>query len=733
MLAAALAPLLGAAFTVAACYATGVLVIQRLGVSLRRAEKFPLAFVLGAACLHLAMFGVLALKIAYKPVLFVLLAGLIVAAALSRQARPDPWPSVPWTLKIGFGLIFAVFTAVYFVLAWAPETSPDGSRYHLELVARYLREHGFVRITTNMYAGLGQGVEMLFVPAFAFGRNSAAALVHLAFAIALALAMFAYGRRIGKPWVGAAGALLTYLSPIVGKTAPIAYVDAGVAAIAFAVFYWLEIWDEERNARLLIPIGLLAGYGYAAKYTAFVMVLYALGFVAWRSKKLRPLLVVGSCAAVMIAPWAIKDWIYLHNPVAPFGNQIFRNPNFPVLTEQRWTETLRRYTVANKWTLPIEVTVRGGRTQGIVGPAFLAVPLVLLALRYRAGRRLLWPGLLLLATYLGNVGTRFLIPCLPFLSLGIAMALGNVRWLLALLVVFHTLASWPQMVPRYANRYAWRIDSFPLQAALRRIPEDVYLRASLGTYPMARMVEDHVPPGERVLSLNGFSQVYTSRDVLVSFQASFNAMLADSLYTGWMEELQPSRTFVFRFPERSMRRVRLLQTARAKSLPEWSVHELRFLDGGVELPRTPVWRLRAFPNPWEVQLAFDNSPVTRWKSAEAPAPGMYLDADFGRMEAVDEVRVESSHENQGPIRLQVETMDPQGRWVKVADSPDERPLHVRAVMRRSATYEMQARGVHYLMIQDDDLGAGDFRREAESWGLTVVATVPGATLYQVAP
>ena len=32
-----------------------------------------------------------------------------------------------------------------------------------------------------------------------------------------------------------------------------------VAAVAFAVFYWLEIWDESRADLLLIPVGLLTG------------------------------------------------------------------------------------------------------------------------------------------------------------------------------------------------------------------------------------------------------------------------------------------------------------------------------------------------------------------------------------------------------------------------------------------------------------------------------------------
>ena len=168
----ALAALFGAGLTVAACYGTGALVIARLGVRLKRGERFPLAFLLGAACVHFLVFCVMTLRIAYKPVWLVLLGGLIVLSAWNwAQAKiPDtdkPPERIPTDLRIVFAVIFAAFTALYFVNAWAPETSPDGSGYHLDIVNRYFRAHGFVRIPTNMYSSLSQGMEMLYHPAFA--------------------------------------------------------------------------------------------------------------------------------------------------------------------------------------------------------------------------------------------------------------------------------------------------------------------------------------------------------------------------------------------------------------------------------------------------------------------------------------------------------------------------------------------------------------------------------------
>src|SRR5262249_8025659 len=113
----ALAALLGAVFTVAACYACGELALARLGMALRREEKCPLAFLLGASFLHLAVLAILALKIAYPTVLVGLLAAPVAAALLTgtwrecaETARAKPWPL---SLTVLFWAVFVPFTALY--------------------------------------------------------------------------------------------------------------------------------------------------------------------------------------------------------------------------------------------------------------------------------------------------------------------------------------------------------------------------------------------------------------------------------------------------------------------------------------------------------------------------------------------------------------------------------------------------------------------------------------------
>ena len=744
------AAIFGAGFTVAACYAAGAVLIHfllaKLRAVLRQDEHIPLAFVLGAACLHLAIFAILALHIAYWPVLVALLAAVIAAAIYTGAWRgvdtehAHAVPPLSTALQTVFGSCMAAFGLVYFVNAWAPELSSDGAGYHLALVARELRVHGFEPVTNNLYAMLGAGVEMLFVPAFAIGRHSAAALVHFAFAVALAMSILAYGRRIGKPWAGAAGALLTFASPIAGVTASSAYIDVATAAIVFGVFYWIEIWDEHRNEqhglRLLIPVGLLAGYAYAAKYTVFPIAIYALGFVAWRTQRLRPIgkrltpvLTVAGSALLMAGPWIARNWIWYQNPLAPFANWVFRNPYIHVLFEQEYAESLRSYGMPSLRPLALEATVHGQYVGGIIGPVFLLLPLSLAALRYRAGRRLLLAGGLLFSTYFANIGARFLIPCLPFFSLALGLALDEAAPLLAALMLFHAAASWPPVLNWYVNPACWRLVRFPYQAALRITPQDQFLRENSAGYPVARMIEEKVPPGEAVLAMDGIPNSYTAREILVNFQSASNESLSDTVNMGWNQASQPGVVRVFQFPEKQVRRLRVFQTAQARFPQEWNVYELRFYYRGQELARRPEWRLRAWPNPWEVQLAFDNSLATRWRSGEVAAPGMYLDADFGRDESVDEVRLTTSYDFE-PFRMQVESMNPAGRWDKIGENPRMVYQAIPPSIRRMATYEMHARGIHYLLVFDRNYGAADFADDPEAWGLTLIGRSGEAKLYR---
>ncbi len=213
----ALSVLFGAGFTVLCAWALGRMALKRARMELAQGERQVLAFVCGAPLLSLLMTGLCAAGAVYDAVL--LAAGVLILAAAWKdgafrreegerlEALPRPWQ---WL----FGAVFSVYAGVALLAAMAPEISPDGSGYHLGLVARYYREHGFVPVDTNMYAGLSQGLEMLFLWAFAFGRHSAAAVVHCAFYLAVPLLMLRFGQRAGAPQAGAAAGLFFLCAPV---------------------------------------------------------------------------------------------------------------------------------------------------------------------------------------------------------------------------------------------------------------------------------------------------------------------------------------------------------------------------------------------------------------------------------------------------------------------------------------------------------------------------------------
>ena len=360
--------------------------------------------------------------------------------------------------------------------------------------------------------------------------------------------------------------------------------------------------------------------------------------------------------------------------------------------------------------------------------------MALLALRYRAGRRLLAAGAVMGAMYFTNIGTRFLIPCLPFFSLAMALALSNATPLLAGLMVFQAYTCWPSQVARSAAKYAWRLDNKILvRQALRRVPEDRYLRDRPDqSYAAAKLVDAVVPKGERVLALGEVPQAYTQHDILISYQSAFNEVLTDMVNMGWAEAYQPRVVDNLTFQERSAHRMRVVQTADPGDPDlQWSVHELRFFDHGVELARRPEWRLRAWPNPWDVQMAFDNSPATRWRSWETARPGMYLDVDFGRAELVDEVRIERDDEHK--TRVEVQAWNDAGTWGRVADHAESSAMEPPASLRRAATLELLARGIRYMLVDDGNYAARDIRDDPEFWGLTQVAAGAGIRIYRVEP
>lgn len=728
--------LIAALLTVASSFAAGWILLCWIRVKLYIEELVLFSFVVGSACLSLIVFVLCAIGQARKGV-FTVIGILCMAIALRTKPNDGCRERLPWLpslWRLVYLAIFIPFAIYYFVNALAPEYSPDGSSYHLGLVARYLRQGGFGRITDTLFANLSQGMEMLFLFAFGIGRHSAAALVHFAFLLALPWGMLSYGRRFQMPAAGVFGGLLVFASPIFAIDGTSAYNDVAAACVIFTCFYLLQIWRRERQPALLIPIGLLAGFAFGIKYTAVLAIPYAASIVLWTLRRsgteaLRAAATVLLFAALMSAPWMLKNWVIVSNPVSPFLNRFFPNPYTSIALENdlfRANRFPEGFGLARRFW---DVTVRGGTSVGSLGPLFLLTPVALLAILFPAARQLAIAALVFGITALGNYQTRFLIPAAPFLALAMGAVLSRVKAALPILTIVNAVVCWPALVATYSHPDNWRLRDFPFRAALRLEPEEAFLTARLPDYDLARLIDRLVPTSGKVFTFGGIPEAYTSREIVVSAQSAPNLKLRELLWIPLMPDLQPAWRLAFRFPAQHLRRIRIIQM---KSGPtdNWSVAELRIFHGSVELQPRTDWRLEAHPNPWDVGLAFDREPITRWSSQQILYRGMYIDVDLNRPEQINSVALECSHDQWG-IDLELRGEDASGKWKMLSGKPVASDQPVQINLRRAATRMLKARGVTHLLVNNEDYTAADLRTHASDWAIHFLAQSTSSRLYQI--
>jgi hypothetical protein len=518
--------LFGAAFTAAGCWAAGALLLRRLRLPFDPLERLLFSFLCGAPCLSTLVFLLCLAHFAYPLVFLCAGASLLVWAVLdsTHPAPAKPLPSIPKPWKYLLILALSCYLIVYFFNVLAPEVSPDGAGYHLGNAARNLRHHGFVWEYRSMYSAFPQGMEMLFLVAFAFGQHSSAALVHFIFFAALPVLILCYGRRFGLTRAAAFAAVLLVASPLFGVVGTSAYNDVALVTCIFAVFYCLEVWHELKLYKILILVGILAGYCFALKYTGGLAIPFAL---LWCSRagdkrqRLRQWLAVLAPAAVVALPWLLRNWFWLANPFSPFFNRWFPNPYSSVSSEKDYLASLAHFeSLRHWWEFPLEVTVYGSKIPGFLGPVFLLAPFAFLSLRHSRGRRLLAAAAVFSVPMAFNADTRFLMPAMPFVALALGSAVANSPGVLPALAFFQTVTCWLAVMPLYTASWSWRIREIPVRAAFRMEPESAFIGRHFSDYRLQPTVESLVPQSQIIFSFRTRAEAYFARTILVGYESA---------------------------------------------------------------------------------------------------------------------------------------------------------------------------------------------------------------------
>ncbi|MBI5283069.1 MAG: hypothetical protein HY858_15390 [Candidatus Solibacter usitatus] len=253
----------------------------------------------------------------------------------------------------------------------------------------------------------------------------------------------------------------------------------------------------------------------------------------------------------------------------------------------------------------------------------------------------------------------------PFAALLAGWAVQRLALWAAVLAAFQLVTAWPPVTELLAP--AWT----------RRLAEERKLAAQLGAY-----LDESVPAAAFVLTDMPLLRSRTTRNFTDSKELLRMARVAIE------PVLQPSRE----------RRIPLMDTPRRRFAIErggW-VSEVRFFHNGVELSRSPGWRVRTLEGEMRASLALDNSMVTGCDCA--------LEVDFGAPVQFDEVWIGGTG----------------GEFIGVPRG-----------LRRAAIAALKQRGVTHILAGESGALADELNRNARYWGVTEVGARHGAHLFQL--
>jgi hypothetical protein len=331
------------------------------------------------------------------------------------QTWPQPW-ATPWTRVLTATL--ALTAAFTFISVLAPPSSIDALVYHLRVPHEYLRSRRMVPLRDDVRTFQPLNVEMLFAFGMALRDDVVAASLHWVLAIGAALSAGAWARRLRakSPLVAMA---IFVCSPLFVWESTSSFIDLGLSLFTSLGLLWATTEAE------CSPVGILlaatfAGFAAGSKFTgcgAAVLVGGA-AFLHARQER-RPglvrLLTVGAGAALIAAPWYLRNLLWTGNPFFPLANRLFgRGAAQPLSTfvYGYGKDPLHFF------SSPFDLIWRGDPFDAgwSMGPAYLAlVPLALLSgRRERAYRTLVVVlGAFWLFWFYSSQQMRLLLPILP--------------------------------------------------------------------------------------------------------------------------------------------------------------------------------------------------------------------------------------------------------------------------------------------------------------------------------
>jgi hypothetical protein len=458
-------------------------------------ERLVIGVGLGLAGLTFVIFGLGVIGGLYSEILWTLVVILLAAGAF-RLAMLKPWLAISkireaggvrillpssrskMAFWLGFWLVFAVTCWIYTVQNLTPDFGYDAAWYHLTMARRFMEHHRLINVVGE-YAiwpgGYPANQELLYTLAYGLlGQSSSLPQAfHWLNGLLVAATLYLFVRCILKmpSYVGATAALIFYATPLTATTGATSNNDLTLNFYFLLTCYCLFRYFDYRFAFVsantkatstwLVIAGIFAGYMGGIKYFGmFLAALLGLTLfvflfsVAWRRERkvsvsilrepLTGVLLFGAIALLLVAPWLLRNWFDLKNPVYPvLSPLLFSDQWWDASAAKTFAGSMGNYGVGshpgNFLALPWTLSTNIKSFDGSIGALYLMFSLPGIAMAFfEANKRLKTILLTLLCLvlvytsvwFIQSQQLRYLFVVYPVLAIVAAYALWKPVWLL---------------------------------------------------------------------------------------------------------------------------------------------------------------------------------------------------------------------------------------------------------------------------------------------------------------
>ncbi|MGB7207550.1 MAG: phospholipid carrier-dependent glycosyltransferase [Pyrinomonadaceae bacterium] len=472
------------------------------------------------------------------------LVGLTLAVLGIRRAKEAKDESRVPEKAAGFDkallLLIAIPVTLAFIASLAPPTAKDTLLYHFAVPKAFVAQGSNAFIEGNIASYLALGTEMHTVWAMLLGgflnpqaaEAAAGAKIWLFFPLLLA-AIFGWAREIGisRSW-SLIAVLMVAAVPTAYHVAASAYIDIALALYITLAIYSLTSWWKTLENGWLILIAIFLGAALSAKLTTlFAIAAFAL-VVLLRVRKAKDsepdslieTLVSGFAALVLAgliaSPWYLRTWQQTDSPVFPFymslwpgeapGWDVERSNLFQAMNSQYGgdVKTPLDY-LAAPWNLSvIAQPEQAVNFDGVLGVAFLfGLPFLIWALwkfdvPIEAKIGVGVAAVIFLFWLFSSQQLRYLLPILPVLAIGIAVAVERIAEKRSPLYMTAKYSISIAAVCGLLTTAAWFLQKAPLRVVLGGETRDQYLARNLDYYPYYQTLNTDTPTDAKVWLIN---------------------------------------------------------------------------------------------------------------------------------------------------------------------------------------------------------------------------------------